>query len=131
MPDLAFHCVVCGRKLHTSAEPAGGVVECPHCWRVVPVPALVTPDFLPCAPVAFPPEILSVEMKFLCAQCDAKLEVDVRMENREVACPKCAAAIRVPRLRAEPPPIGAATPLLSLAETEFLSGLSEPLAAAR
>ena len=129
MPDLAFHCVVCGRKLHTSAEPAGGVVECPHCLRVVPVPALVTPDFLPCAPVAFPSEILSVEMKFLCVKCDAKLEVDVRMENRNVACPKCAAAIRVPRLR--PEARLAASPLLSLAETEFLSGLCEPVAAAR
>ena len=128
MPDLAFHCVVCGRKLHTSAEPAGGVVECPHCLRVVPVPSLVSPDFLPCAPVAFPPEILSVEMKFLCVKCDAKLEVDVRMENRNVACPKCAAAIRVPRLRTEARL--AASPLLSLAETEFLSGLSEPVAAA-
>ena len=130
MPDLAFHCVVCGSKLHTSAEPAGGVVECPHCLRVVPVPSLVSPDFLPCAPVAFPPGILSVEMKFLCTKCDAKLEVDVRMQDRDVACPQCEAAIRVPRLRVVSPQLSA-TPLLSLAETEFLSGLSEPLAAAR
>ena len=137
MSDLAFHCVVCGRKLHISPEPAGSVVECPHCLRVVPVPSLMAPEHLPCAAAAFPLEILAVEMKFLCAKCDAKLEVDVRMQDREVACPKCAAAIRVPRLRAEPRPSSAGspqtavTPLLSLAETEFLSGLREPVAAVR
>ena len=138
MPDLAFFCVVCGRKLHTSAEPAGGVAECPQCLRVVPVPSFgAAVEALGCALPAFPVDILAVELKFRCVQCEAKLAIDVRLQDREVSCPKCQATIRVPRLCAPPWPIGAAalrpaaSPLLSLAETEFLSGLSEPVAVAR
>ena len=138
MPDLVFHCVVCGRKLHTSPEPAGGVVECPHCLRMVPVPSFgASLDYLGCSLPAFPREVLAVEMKFLCEKCAAKLGIDVRMQDRDATCPKCQAAIRVPRLRAEPlsgdavAPRPAARPLLSLAETEFLSGISEPMTAVR
>ncbi len=131
MPDLAFFCVVCGRKLHTSAEPAGGVAECPHCLRMVPVPSLgASLEYLGGALPAFPTEILAVEMKFLCTKCDAKLGIDVRLQDREATCPSCAAAIRVPRLRADFPRL-AASPLLSLAETEFLCGNCVPVAAAR
>ena len=72
-----------------------------------------------------------MEVKFLCEKCEAKLEIDVRMQDRDVTCPKCNAGIRVPRLRAEALPVSAslaraaAASLLSLAETEFLSGNSE------
>ena len=78
-----------------------------------------------------------MELKFLCKKCESKLGIDVRMQDRDVTCPNCQAAIRVPLLHAAPLTVGAvspqpsASPLLSLAETEFLSGLSEPVTAAR
>lgn len=132
MSDLAFFCVVCGKRLNTSADPACGLAECPHCLCVVPVPSFGTSlDYLGCSLPAFPAEVLAVEVKFLCEKCEAKLEIDVRMQDRDVTCPKCNAGIRVPRLRAEALPVSAslaraaAASLLSLAETEFLSGNSE------
>jgi hypothetical protein len=52
-----------------------------------------------------PPNILGIEIKFLCIHCDTKLMVDFRWQGRTLDCPKCQRMTQVPRF-AMPPPIG-------------------------
>lgn len=49
-----------------------------------------------CAPV-FPPDVLELEVKFLCAFCNNRLRADARWEGRSVICPVCSEKTGVPR----------------------------------
>ena len=122
MPDVHFHCAICGVALAAVQNAAGAVEECYACERQVPVPALI---HLPgasagCAPV-FPAEILTVELKFRCPKCTTKPRIDVRWEGRDVSCPKCDTPLKVPRW-SQTVPIKVVR--LSDAEVEFLSASS-------
>jgi DNA-directed RNA polymerase subunit RPC12/RpoP len=100
---------------------------------MVPVPShAALPGEITCAVPALPPEILAVEVKFACEACNSKLGIDIRMAGLLVTCPVCSARIRAPRLGGMrgslPGPAvsgTAATSLLSVAETEFLTGAGE------
>ena len=130
MDDLRFHCVICGSPLKIASSLSGGVMECPHCLRVVPIPSPLSfpHENVECLPV-LPPDILAVEIKILCGKCETKIRLDARMEGYRVTCPVCSAAIRVPMWSrpATAPSRPAATPL-SAAEIEFLSATVEPAA---
>lgn len=43
-------------------------------------------------------ELLSIDLRFCCATCDQRLQVDGRSEGALIDCPGCAAPIAVPRL---------------------------------
>ena len=123
MADAGFHCVNCGLRLEMTSALVGGVMECPGCLRVVPVPALFTRprEDAGCLP-ALPPGILALEIKILCGHCDRKLRLDAQLEGRMVTCPVCHAEIRVPEWSRAP--VSAAprnVAALSAAEIEFLS----------
>ena len=144
MPHIRFYCVICGTSMQASAESANDIVECPNCARVVPVPKLtsLSGQMTGCAPV-FPPEVLDIEVKFLCTACNNRLRADARWEGRSVICPVCTEKTRVPRWSSvaqwsrlpdgNPPPargVGAspeaAAVSLSLEEIEFLSQATPP-----
>ena len=98
MPTIRFFCVICGTALKGTTESPTSVVECHSCSRHVPVPRLadVPGSSVGCAPV-FPPEILAVEVKFLCTSCQSRLGADARWEGRGVICSVCGDRTRVPR----------------------------------
>ncbi len=129
MDDLRFHCVICGRALKIASSFAGGVIECPSCLRIVPIPSpLHFPhEKIDCPPV-LPREILAVEIKILCGKCDTKIRLDARMEGYRVNCPVCAAELRVPMWSRPADALGAKATTLSAAEIEFLSASAEPIA---
>jgi peptide subunit release factor 1 (eRF1) len=77
-----------------------------------------------------PRGILALEVKFLCPDCNVKLQIDARLEGQTVNCPKCQHEICVPHWSAAPVTRKhqqPATPTaeLSEAEIEFLSGPTE------
>ncbi len=85
---------------------------------------------------AFPPAIVSVEIRFLCSTCGAKLIVDARWQGRAVTCLKCGVGTHVPFWSLHRPrsdsPSSAAVPRIQLssAEIEFLSGAIDSPASA-
>ncbi len=130
MATIRFFCVICGTALKGTTETLGDVVECDACRRHVPVPKIrdMAVSGTGCAP-ALPPEVLSLEVKFLCASCRSPLRTDARGEGCSVVCPVCGEGTAIPRwsnasrwprhdepARTMP---GAAT--LSAEEIEFLS----------
>ena len=120
MTSAHFFCANCGVGLTVGAESAGRTIECPACHRTVPVPHTMRG----CLPI-LPPEVLALELKFLCAGCGAKLRIDARLEGDTVPCPKCSQATKVPRWSlsedaTSQPPAGRVVQL-STAEIEFLS----------
>jgi DNA-directed RNA polymerase subunit RPC12/RpoP len=97
MAHIPFFCAVCGASLRADLSLAGGVLPCVKCERSVPVPGFPLGSPLSgCVPV-FPPEILEMDMTFLCVGCDTRLVVDARMEGRDLECPRCQVSVRAPR----------------------------------
>jgi len=98
MPTIRFFCVICGTALKGTTDSPTGVIECHACARHVPVPKLADAagSAAGCVP-AFPPEVLAVEVKFLCTSCKSRLGADARWEGRGVICPVCGDRTRVPR----------------------------------
>src|SRR5471030_1717752 len=90
MPTIRFFCVICGTALQGNTDANDDVIECHSCARQVPVPRLANlPDRTAgCAP-AFPPDVLALEVKFLCTACRSPLRADARWEGRHVVCPVC------------------------------------------
>jgi DNA-directed RNA polymerase subunit RPC12/RpoP len=123
MPDLRFHCAICGMALTGRSEDAGGVLECPFCQRIVPVPALLSGDAASGCLAAWPPGILSVEIKFHCNVCQSRIRVDARWEESLIQCPHCGAETLVPRWSRPSPTI---TAPLRAEEIEFLSATAAP-----
>lgn len=135
MSDFHFFCAICGQALSAWPQAVGGLLECPACHHVVPIPGYPsTPDGpMDCMGI-YRPEILEVVMKFLCPHCQSKLSVDARWEGRTSECLVCKTTFKVPswsgttarvtpvdsRPSAAPP---APFPLttLSAEEIEFLS----------
>ena len=114
---LTFYCAICGSSIH-GATADDWLVECPRCAHVVPVPSHYsrTPEFAEALRV-LPKGVLSLEVKFQCASCAGKLQIDARYEGCPVECPRCGKKTRVPNWsRAEAP-----QPLLSKDEIEFLT----------
>ena len=126
--------------MKASTELRDDIAECPNCARMVPMPKPVSiaGQTAGCAPV-FPPEVLELEVKFLCTACNNRLRADARWEGRRVTCPVCTEKTRVPRwsdvaqwsrvsdesvpaARAVGAPAEAAAVSLSREEIEFLSG---------
>ena len=110
-------------RLEIASAFQGGVMECPACLRVVPVPSLVTlPHEDAGCPAALPQGILAIEIKILCGTCDTKIRLDARLEGQTVTCPICSTDIRVPQWSRPPGslPRSNAT-ALSADEIEFLS----------
>lgn len=130
MSSSRFHCAICGTGLSVGAESLGRLTECPACHHVVPVPAVLEgrPGAVAALPL-LPRNVLSLEIKFLCPDCGAKLRIDARLEGQSVDCPKCTHQIRIPAWSAAPshPRAGglSRTAELSEAEIEFLSGPQE------
>ena len=127
MPDLRCYCAVCGKGIDLAADFTGRLVECPGCRRTVPVPALA-PGGSAETMAVYPREILSVEIRFLCGECGAKLMIDARWQGSALDCPKCRKHTRVPQWCTSPAPASGAR--LSEAEIEFLSGSTEAAARA-
>jgi DNA-directed RNA polymerase subunit RPC12/RpoP len=85
---------------------------------------------------AFPPEILAVEVKFLCTSCQSRLGADARWQGRGVLCPVCGDKTRVPLWSNipgwSPTPEtsqGAKAPLTVKLSSEEIAFLSQPTAA--
>lgn len=131
-PLIEFYCAICGQSLTADPEFGGGVITCPACDRNVPVPGRFTRNGaeLKLRP-AFSPEIVSVDLTFLCPDCDNKLVVDARCSGEPYVCPLCTTAGEVPEwahVKARGPdhgePVVVHALTLSPEEIDFLSGTS-------
>jgi DNA-directed RNA polymerase subunit M/transcription elongation factor TFIIS len=97
MSSISFFCAVCGQALTAEPAFAGELMECTRCERSVPVPGFpATARESGCVVGVYPPEILSMDIVFLCWGCNARLVVDARLEGRELDCPQCHALVRAP-----------------------------------
>jgi len=130
MPTNQFFCVICGAALQTPEDATADVMKCHACARQVPVPRLVNAIGRDTGcPPAFAPEVLALEVKFLCTACRSPLRADARWEERRVVCPVCGDKISVPRWSNAPrwpapdetPPAIPMTARLSADEIDFLS----------
>ncbi len=127
MDDFRFHCAICGNPLQIATSLADGVMECPKCLRVVPIPSpLNFPHEKGSSLPVLPHGILAVDIKVLCEKCGTKIRLDARLEGYEIQCPKCATGFCVPMWSR---PAEAARPqqssALSAEEIEFLSASVE------
>jgi predicted RNA-binding Zn-ribbon protein involved in translation (DUF1610 family) len=95
-PAVTFHCVYCGSRLQVGAEHSGKVSECPHCLRRTPVPDATRSSNGTRAAYIYPPEIIALEIVFLCPQCGTRLRIDARDAGTTALCPPCNGKIRVP-----------------------------------
>lgn len=128
-PPIQFFCAVCGQSLNADARFGGAVIGCPACQRTVPVPGRIPlsgeePNWHP----AFSPEILSVEITFVCPGCQRSLIADARWGGEPIVCPTCDTTSEVPhwtRARVRPPdsdgPRVSSATALSPDEIAFLS----------
>ena len=126
MDDFRFHCAICGNSLQITSLFAEGVMECPKCLRVVPIPGPLnfpheTVNSLP----VLPPGILAVDLKILCEKCKTKIRLDARLEGYEIRCPNCASEFRVPVWSRPAAAARARDSALSAEEIDFLSGSAE------
>ena len=122
MPTIQFFCVICGTALHAKTDARDDVIECPSCARHVPVPRLLKMQGgdAGCAPV-LAPEVLALEVKFLCAACRSPLRADARWEGRDVTCPVCKDTTRIPQWSQSPPRPRKAAAAPALADAARLS----------
>lgn len=106
-PPIQFFCAICGQSLNADAQFGGSVIACPVCERSVPVPGRIPwSEEEPKLQPAFSPEVLSVEITFLCPGCDRPLIADARWGGEPFICPKCETTGDVPnwtRAKARPP----------------------------
>ncbi len=117
--DMRFLCPKCGGKVRIGLRSAGHKVVCvrcsepilvpalPECWHRSPGPQPSVGPPLGGAPLsalrrtagsAYPPGVLSIDVRFACSACGQKLVVDVQAAGRAVRCTHCARAVRVPPL---------------------------------
>jgi predicted RNA-binding Zn-ribbon protein involved in translation (DUF1610 family) len=96
-PSIHFFCALCGTGLTVSAQLQGNIVECAGCSRSIPVPGHLSREgpigeYLP----LYSPDVLSVEMTFVCPGCEGALVSDARYEGTPFSCPKCSFSGSVP-----------------------------------
>jgi DNA-directed RNA polymerase subunit M/transcription elongation factor TFIIS len=125
---IEFFCAICGQSLTAETEFAGNVISCPMCERSVPVPGRLTASDWKWQP-AYTPEILSVEITFVCPGCNRALIADARAAGDPFVCPKCDAKGEVPIWSQPREDSPSATVVreagtLSAEEIDFLSGSS-------
>lgn len=100
--ELRFFCVFCGNAIRQAAKDEN-MCFCPECRRMTPVPFPAKAGG-PLAEVAritlYPTAIFSVDIKFPCPKCKARLDVDARNAGVEGACPACGQKIVCPQLPA-------------------------------
>lgn len=126
MDEIHFYCTICGESLCALSENAGGLCDCPRCLRVIPIPGYPARPGPPADGAAvFSPDILEIEIKFLCGGCGNKIRVDARRQGQTLECPICEEPTRVPEWGGARPPAEpgavAAKVRLSAEECEFLS----------
>jgi hypothetical protein len=129
MNEIHFYCLFCGAGI--DSKPGLNVCECPKCTRFTPVP-IAAGIFSPHVET-YPPDIISVEVKFPCPECGKRLEMDAWSAGKAGFCPLCSTEIQCPSLSflivsrpetAQAPKANAARiPLIHLSreEIEFLS----------
>jgi DNA-directed RNA polymerase subunit RPC12/RpoP len=100
MADIRFRCSGCNAKLKISDDAAGSEVPCPFCKKSLRVPP--SSELLEIRPFEYPPDVLSIDMKFLCPECRAKLSIEISEAGGRALCPACGKSIRAPAL---PPPL--------------------------
>ena len=127
MSSISFFCAVCGLGLTAESSLAGGIMECTRCERSTPVPGFPGKPGESGWAGVYPPEILSMNMVFLCNGCNMRMVVDARLEGREIDCPQCEVKVRAPLWsRAKAPAAGRpprkGRPSLTPEEIGFLSG---------
>jgi DNA-directed RNA polymerase subunit RPC12/RpoP len=96
MSAIECHCALCGKKMLVLRELAGRMTKCPACARDVPIPGFSQADRPYGSLPDLPAGILSLELKFLCRNCGARLVIDARQEGQSVYCPACKEAVSVP-----------------------------------
>ena len=89
MPTNRFSCVTCGTALSQTTDAPTGGSQCRSCAFTFSVPNFTSMS-------VFPPEVLALEVKFLCTSCQSRLGADARWEGRGVICPVCGDKTRVP-----------------------------------
>jgi len=93
--EVGFYCVRCGAYLEIDSQYAGKSCECPRCSHVIPVPAMKGDrDGLV---GNRHPDILAVEIEFLCPECRRKLSVQAGA-GAMADCAWCGRQIEVPQL---------------------------------
>ena len=97
MDDIHFYCVFCGAGLDADAEHAGKLCECPGCLRLTPAPAATNVRPKEWA-ITYPLEVFSVDVKFPCSKCGARLGADAKSAGSPVYCPVCKSIIHCPSL---------------------------------
>jgi hypothetical protein len=107
MKAMTGRCERCGGELAVGADGREG--GCVHCGEGVDIP----PEGV----------LLSVDIRFRCPCCAKKIAVEARHEGARAACPRCNAALRIPRFE-RGAGAGADTPanLLTESEIEVLLG---------
>ena len=106
MDEIHFYCVICGESLSSAPENAGGFCSCPRCLRVIPVPGFpARPGESPACAEAFSADILGIELKFFCAHCTNKIQVDARHRRQTLECPVCHEPMPVPDWSGAVPPL--------------------------
>ena len=103
MSQLRFYCVFCGSGINADARSASNVCECPKCCRFTPVPVAPGGPSVPWA-TAYPPGILSVEIKFACPECGSRLGMEAHNAGDTVLCPVCYERIQCPNVSLRPVP---------------------------
>ena len=114
-------CPACRAEITLGRSSLNKRIQCPRCFRFSPVPPAsgnLTSEW----PQIYPPEIISVEIKFPCPDCGSKLEIDARLAGARVCCPVCTNKIRAPHLAS------LIMPPLSTAMAATGSSLPKPVA---
>lgn len=88
----------CGRAINVKDDLAGKKIRCPNCKAIVNVPSAAAQPVqqVGAAPVVTPPA--DAKITVLCTGCQNRLQVGVKFSGKNIRCPKCQAAIKVPEL---------------------------------
>ena len=126
MEEIHFYCTICGVSLSAPPKSAGGFCDCPRCLRVLSIPGFpARPGQSVEQAAVFSPQILEIEIKFLCDCCGNKIRVDARLQGMTRDCPVCAQPVKVPEWGGSLPtvPTHPARTMVRLTaeECEFLS----------
>lgn len=94
---IHFYCVFCGAGIDAESGQARRLCQCPKCSLPTPVPTPPHARPLPDGEM-YAPGVLSVEIKFPCSRCGARLGVDARNAGEPGICPICSGKIKCPQL---------------------------------